>query len=292
MMNPENIERKLSLNERFLNREIVELDNEKVEVIDIKSEKEKSEIPVVVAPGWAATPEVLKDNILTLVKEGRRAISINAPHGVETNEEGDFPQAELRKAMAIIETLNKKEIDKVDAIGHSEAGIYVTIAATLYPEKFRNIVLVDPGGMIGEDNIMRLAKGFSNDVIIKQTINSFKDHSRFKPIARAFKEAGKTIIDNPKKSLEQILAISNTQIHGLLKGLKEQGIGISIIHGVDDKAFPMDRVQEIAKKDQLDGFYSVKGTHNEFYLKPKEYTQLAEQALTALESRKKLEDTN
>ncbi len=285
MNNPEKFKLKSSLEKQFLNKEIVEFDNDKLEVVDIKPEIEKSEVPVVVAPGWGATPEVLKDNILTLAEEGRRTISINAPHGIETQEEGHFPEVELRKVTALIETLDKKGIDKVDAVAHSEAGIYTTIAATLYPEKFRNLVLVDPGGMIGEDNMARLAKDFTHDVGIKQTMNSFKNPKHIKPILRAFKEAGKTIVDNPVKSTQEVMAIANTQIHELLKGLKEQGIGISIIHGVDDKAFPMDRVQEIADKDQLDGFYSVKGTHNQFYLQPKEYTQLAEQALSALEAK-------
>lgn len=285
-MHPEKLEHTDSLEEQFSNKEVMELPGGKVEVVDIKPDKEKDEVPTLVAPGWAATPEVLKDNILTLAEEGRRTISINSPHGIETQKVENFPEAELKKVAAVMEVLKEKKIDKIDAVAHSEAGINIAIAATLYPEKFRNIVLVDPGGMVGEDNLGRLIKDFSNDIVIKQTMDSLKDPERIKPIVRALKEAGKSILAGPKETVKEVLAISKTQIHELLKGLKEQGIGITIIHGVDDRAFPMDKVQKIAKMDQLDGFISVKGTHNEFYLKPKVYTRLADQALTALAAKK------
>jgi len=273
------------LEEQFNNREAIEFPGGNVEVVDIDPETKKTEIPVLVAPGWTATAEVFKNNILTLAEAGRRTISISAPHGIETEEIENFPEAELRKVAAVTEILEEKNIEKIDAVGHSEAGIYLTIAATLHPEKFRNIVFVDSGGMIGEDKIENLSTRFSADTV-QQIINGIKDRKLIKPMTKIFSEAGKSISSSPLKSLREVLAISDSQIHNLLRGLKKKGIGISIIHAVDDKAFPMDRVQQIAKADQLDGFYSVKGTHNQFVLKAKEYTQLADEALTALESKK------
>ncbi|MFA4871514.1 MAG: alpha/beta fold hydrolase [Patescibacteria group bacterium] len=285
-MNPEKFEQEhLSLEEQFKNPEMIELGGKTVEVIDIHPEISKTEVPVVVAPGWAATPEVFKDNILTLAELGRRTISVNSPHGIETSEIEGLPEAELRKVAALMEALKEKDIDQIDAIGHSEAGIYLTIAATLYPDKFRNLVLVDPGGMIGKDKPEYLAARFSLD-ILRQTIRSLREHEIIKPAMKASLVAGRAVGGAPAQSLREVVAISNTQIHDLLRGLREKGIGISIIHAVDDKAFPMERVQKIAKKDQLNGFYSVKGTHNEFYLHPEKYTRLAEHALAALESRK------
>lgn len=284
-MNIENIaaNENLSIENQFDNREKLELLGQELEVIDVHPEEEKDEVPVVIAPGWNATPEVFKDNILTMAELGRRTISIDSPHGIESEKEKDknYPDVELKKVAALIETLDSKGIEKIDAVGHSEAGIYLAIAATLHPEKFRNLVLVNPGGMIGKDNIGRLSADFSKD-IIKQVAGSTKDSSRIKPSLKAFWESGKSISSDPVGAIKEMFAISNSQIHGLLQQLKKQGIGISIIHSVDDKAFPMDKVQKIAKTDQLDGFYSTKGTHNEFYLKPKEYTKLADQALTAL----------
>lgn len=280
----ENIEKKPSLLEQYETREILELSGGSVEVIDINPDHQKTEVPVIVIPGWSATPEVLKDNIVTFAEQGRRTISIDSPHGIDAEKLKHLPEAELRRVAALIETLEKKDIDKVDAVAHSESGIALAISATLYPDKFRNIILVDPGGIIGKDRADKLAGRFSMD-ILKQIIDGMKNRKRMMPISRAFKEAAKSITSNPSQSFKEVLAISNTQIHNMLRDLKEKGIGISIIHGVDDKAFPMDRVQQIAESDQLDGFYSVKGTHNEFYLNAAKYTKVADEALDALEAK-------
>ena len=76
----------------------------------------------------------------------------------------------------------------------------------------------------------------------------------------------------------------------MLRTLHKQGVKIAIIHGVDDSALPMEKMQSVAKQDQLDGFYSVKGDHFEIYAQPEKYTALADEALTALEA--KLEKEN
>ncbi|MDA2936041.1 alpha/beta hydrolase [Patescibacteria group bacterium AH-259-L05] len=283
-MSIEKFEKGPSLTEQFEAPEVMEFYGGEVEVVDIHPENKKTEIPVVVAPGWAATPEVFRDNILTLAELGRRTISIKSPHGIKAEKIENFPEAELQKVAALIKTLKKKDIDKVDAVGHSEAGIYLTLAATLYPDKFRNIVLVDPGGMIGNDNPWRLSVGFLQD-IVKQIMRGIKDRKLVRPTLTSFREGGKSISSGPVRAFKELLVISKIQIHELLRELKKKGVGISIIHAADDKIFPMDKIQDIAKSDQLDGFYSVKGTHNEFFLKPKKYTRLADQALTALESK-------
>ena len=72
----------------------------------------------------------------------------------------------------------------------------------------------------------------------------------------------------------------------MLRDLHQKGIGISVIHGVDDPVFPMDKMQEIVKADQIDGFYSVKGDHNEIYVHPEKYIPLVDEALQSLENKK------
>ena len=81
--------------------------------------------------------------------------------------------------------------------------------------------------------------------------------------------------------------MTSVKITELLVKLKNRGIGISIIHEVDDLTFPMDRVQKNAKSEQLDRFYSVKGGHNELYLNPEKYMTLVEYAFTSLENKAK-----
>lgn len=273
------------LEEQFNNPTTMELYSGKLHVVDVQPEQEKSEIPVFVAPGWVANAEVLKDNILGCAKEGRRTLSLQNFHGIKAENIDEYPNAELRKVAALIKTLDEKGIDTVDVIAHSEGALYTTIAARLYPDRFRNIVLVAPAGMIGKDNIARLSVSFSHD-ITRQTVNGVIDGSIRKPMLRAYQESGKAMASGPLQSVKQVFAIADAEIHNWLKELKDQGLGIAVIHGVDDKALPMERMQKVAKLEQMHGFYSVKGGHNDIYLKPKAFTALAEHALSGLENRK------
>lgn len=273
-----------ALVKQFESPDTLKINGKTLKVVDIRPENQKTEVPVVVAPGWAKNPEVFRENILSLAELGRRTISIESFHGIKISNVENLPDAELRKMAAIIKALDKKGIGKVDAIGHSEAGAYLTIAATLFPDKFRNIILVNPAGMIGEDDIKSLSIRFSSD-IVGEIANSFKDRHQIKPMLRAYTETGKAIASNPKQALKQAVAVSGTQIQQQLKELKEKGVGISIIHAGKDKVMPMDRVQKVAKEDQFHGFYSVAGTHNQIYLEARRYSLLVDKALTALERR-------
>lgn len=303
--------------EQFEKKDIVEIDGKKIGVVDIKPQTPKTDVPVFICPGWAENSSVFKKNILTMAELGRETFFIDSAHGINikgTKEDTDnFPKAELRKVEAFIKVLEEKNIDKIDAVAHSEGGIYLIIAAILYPEKFRNLVLVDPAGIIGKDNFIGLAKRFSAD-LINEIKRGIKEPNIRGPIIKKTYEAAKAIIANPKRSMEEVFAIAETRIDDLLRGLKEKGIGISIIHAVDDKAFPMKRVKEtlyplkdqteqlqqeknISKEDAMkeakktleakmvNGFYWVKGTHNELILNPEKYTKLVDFALTAMEEK-------
>jgi pimeloyl-ACP methyl ester carboxylesterase len=284
-------EESLPLEVQYENKQKLELEGGDVEFIELDPDSKKTEVPVLFCPGWVTTSEVVKDNLLEFANQGRRTICVDATHGIDTeggtmSEEmiKDLPKAELRKVAALIQSMEEKGIDQVDAVAMSEGGIYLTIAATLYPEKFRNIVLVDPGGMSGDDDFKELAGRFSKDWFYEK-LKGLLDPKVIRKIIKKDLVGGKNLASNISQSIKEVEAVSNTQIPELLKDLKSVGKGISIIHGVDDKAFPMERIQEMTNTDQVDGFYSVKGSHNQFVLEPGVYTRLADQALDALEKK-------
>ncbi len=276
-----------SIEEQFNNPEIIKVAGEEIEVVDIKPQNQKTEIPTVLVPGWTATPETFKDNIIDLAGLNRRVISTNAPHGIQTEGYSEnIPDAEMRKIAALFEVIEQKKLDKVDIVAHSEGCLFATLAVALHPEKFRNLILVDPASMIGKDNPKRLTGDFSMD-FLHQAIRGIKDGEARKAIFRLTKESVKAIAKNPMQAIKEVLAISNTDIRATLEKLKEKGIGISVIHAVDDKAFPMERMQKAVNIQQIDGFYSIKGTHNEILLNHKEVSRLVDQALVALEQKEK-----
>jgi pimeloyl-ACP methyl ester carboxylesterase len=290
----ENAER-TSLEEQFDHPETYRYGSTPIEVYDIQPENIKSEVPAFFVPGWAASPEVFRENILLIAKEGRRVLSANTVHGIDQDPDfgkGDkkYVVAELRKAAALIKVIEKKGIEKIDLITHSEGSINGLIAATMIPDKIRNIILVNPAGLIGKDTFPRLLKGFSLEQIHK-TINDENrptynlDRVEKKPGQKHALNVMKNVAGNVLQSLREGLAIANSDIKDMLKSLKDEGKHIAVIHGAQDHAFPMNKMQEIVDDEMVDGFYSVKGGHNQVILNPAAYTKVINHALDALEAK-------
>lgn len=288
-MSFEQVNPKLTLEQQFQRRDVIELPGRDIEVVDIDPEDKKTEVLVVLGVGWGGEPNAYKNNLLYLASKGRRTIALDAVHGIETENQDDieniFPDAEMRKVAALLEVLTNKNISKVDAVAYSEGGIYITLAAILYPEKFRNLVLVNPGGLVGKDNEFRLTAGFLKD-LVKHFIDVVNNKEFLKRFAIFYGGMVRSAAIDLPKAIREISAISEAQIQDFLKDLKSQGMGISIIHGVDDNAFPMDKMQQVVKPDQVDGFYSVKGAHGDFVIQAEKYTEVVDQALDALEKKK------
>ena len=272
--------------ERFGPEKQIDLVRIPHESIDIKPEKEKSPVPVLFAPGWAITPKILERSLEVLAGKGRRAISLaHTRENVLKETQKGYPLEELQKTFALLSLLEEKGIEKTDAIAYSEGGINLSIAAAEFPEKFRNIVYLAPAGIIGKDKFPKLLGRF-NAQSIKTTFGAIAKLETRKPVLNYWMEF-KKYIKNLPLSLKESVAISQADILQMMKDLKKMGIGISVVHGVDDKIFPMEKVQENIKKQHVDGFYSVKGGHHEIFLHPEKYIGLVEKALTVLEQKQK-----
>lgn len=281
------------LENQFDHPETVEVNGTAIDIHDLTPPEQKTEIPTVVVPGWSATASVLKENIVSLAEHGRRVIVASAPHGVETEASPLYPQIELQKAEAIVGAMDHKDIPVADAVSHSEAGVFLAIGATEHTDRFRNLVLVSPGGLIGPDNLPRLGLDFNRDILGQWAHGAFRNNEHGKKSLKAIHEAIKAWIDDPQKTWQAIMAMVEYEIPDLLKGLKQEGHGITIIHGAHDLAFPMKRMAGsvergqvkpgVVTKDMVDGFISVRGSHNQMYLEPHPFTELIDQQLDALE---------
>lgn len=262
-----------------------------LEVTDLVPETLKDDVPIIVIPGWGETPVTHKDTLNTIANLGRRVIAIKVPRwgGAETQDR--YQQSEYNKARALIDTLNKKEIKTADIIAHSEGALSTIIAAEILaeerqPERIRSIVFVEPVGLIGKDKLRDLIGRWSS-MMGKGGVRFFRD-SRKKNMSRAFTEAAKYVSSNPIRTLKEARVISASDIYESLSNLKENGIGVSVIHAVDDTLFPMEKVLEAAKAKggtNTIGFYSVKGDHREISVYPEKYAALAVNALEDLTKR-------
>lgn len=287
------------LAKQFKATEIYTMGGTTIEAFDVQPEKLKTEIPVFFGTGWSASRGVYEAGILGIAEQGRRVLSLFAPHGVDTDPEfgkgnNTYPASELRKAIAMLHVLVEKDVSQVDVVAHSESAMWTLIVAMMHPEKIRNIVLIDPAGLIGDDTLKRLATGFSLD-LIRNTLNEEKlarpeVTATFRP-GNATDTLGalQNMFSNPLHSVREVLAIRDADIRDMLGSLREQGKHISIIQGARDTVFPMEQMQNIVKKDMVDGFYSVYGGHNEFNLNPNAYVHVTDIALDGLENLNKIE---
>jgi pimeloyl-ACP methyl ester carboxylesterase len=246
--------------ERFL------INGAQVDSIDVIPKTLKTEIPVLVAPGWGATMENFKPAIEVLANKNRRVISLNQPRrGGEipnldyNNKELEewykkkgkkypkFPSEFLRQANTVNGLLDQKKLDKVDVITHSMGGPAVCIAAMLHPEKFagRTIVLYSPAGLIGKDSLPRLMRGTMTQLDHPDSISKIPvtktEEERLKLAGDNAQAHGKA---NPFRALKEVIAISQAQIEDMLRYLHEKGIRIIVVGAVDDTYFPMGDVKE------------------------------------------------
>lgn len=257
----------------------------RIPVTEVSPLQTKTDIPVVIASGWSEASAVFKLSQSVLAKKGRRSFAFDHPRwGGRVEPNPDYDIAELRKATALLDIIAQSGSKKADVIAHSEGAIYTVIAASMHPESIRNIVLVAPGGMIGQDTFPELISRFFKKVV-RGLAQGVAERRTTDTVKKAHIGSVKYIARNPVRAVNEAVAISRSDISGMLENLHSRGIGIVIIHHTDDEAFPIERIQQVAKTGQFDGILAVTGLHDDIYIHPENYTAAAEEMLSALEKK-------
>lgn len=279
---------------QFENKQTFPLPEGNVRAVDV-SPNNSIDLPILLAPGWSENQDTYKKSLKVIHDEGRRGITLGfSRRGGEVEEHETYPQAELRKANQVLGVLSAKGVDKVDGIFHSEGAIYGLIAATLRPEQFRNIVLDKPSGLIGKDTKAKLTGRFMK-LLIEEALER-KPYSFTDP-TNSVSSSSRTlnyIAGNPLRMLSEMDALTTQDITDLIHHLEEQGIKFSIIAGPSDPLFPVSRQieymrtkqVETSKKLHIEGYYSVRGGHNELSIHADKHTLLAIDALNGLQRRR------
>lgn len=254
-----------------------------VEYVDVCPENLKRETPIIIATGWGEEAQLFKQAMQEIYNRGRRVIFFGNPR--DTGVIGYaaytilFPEVEIQKAESLLELLKGENIRQVDVVAHSQGALYALFAANIDPDsRFRNIALVAPAGLMREDSFLKLATRWGIGNILKSAIRN----KNLEPL----KGSIQYITKNPLRSFKEAFAIASTPIHRFMWYLKSKGIGVSVIHGVDDPVFPMNEVQKATKSKHLVGFYSTVGDHNIVYTHPEKYIPLVLNALDRLEARR------
>ena len=296
---------------QFSEKREIELYGEKIGFVDVVPEKQKSETPVFIAPGWAETQETMKDTIKTFYEAERRVLSVkHGRHVPRISDENDnpiltahdktnlakydfsensaeIPIPELLKAKAILAVLDECGVEKTDVVAHSEGAINSIIAAVLSPEKFRNIILAGPAGITdkGSDNAFGRTIGFARTTL-QDIERFFKDPASRTALLHAGKESTKYVLSNPAAAIDEVGALAHFNIEEMLKKLHEKGLKISIMHGTDETMFLMSDMQRLLELEAIYEFIPMKGhDHHDIYL-PEE-SAFIESILDSMEKRDK-----
>jgi pimeloyl-ACP methyl ester carboxylesterase len=243
-------------------------------VYDYKPNPEfrKSDIPLIFAPGCGGDQELYYEDMRYLVENfGRRVITLNHPAHQKRKHKiwGEAQSKGLElKAHNIFDVIKTKGLQKVDAVAHSEGAINLITAAARDPERFRNIVLIAPAGLIGKDSLINLAIRFAKNFFAErpETLSSFpveEQEKNLSSLSSKIERVKHCVYENLFRVLSEIQGIVKSDIRDQLEKLKEAGVNIVIVAAVDDKVFPIERIQKMVKANIIKGFLVIRGGHGD-----------------------------
>lgn len=248
--------------------------------------------------------------------------------GAENNiEDKVYVEAINRIAGNVKELVTNEELalgEEVEVVGHS-LGSVVAVALARDCEQVKRLVLMNPASFVGEDNPLGVAGRFATDmqapkwgekreikrlhkedpdreIFTKEEMQEGNKKTRQVPIAqdpspdalrsKQVKVPPGSLVStflHPVRSVQEELAMGNTQINEGLEILAEKGVATTVIGGNFDHAVPMRRLQTQAhssgNKDghrpNLVGFVSTIGGHG-FGGYDKQYGSLIDHLFTSM----------
>lgn len=255
------------------NPQKIDFEGHTIHFVDIAPTHLKNHIPIFIAPGWGETPQTFRDLIQLLVDAGFRVISVtHLRQDLKLITKKNISKLEFQKAEIILKILELLNIKKVNTIAHSEGAINAVIAARLESVRFKNVILVGPGGLVENEPFSELVVRFVGN-FIQTGFNAFNDLSVRARLLRSCTETFKYFLTNPVMSLLEGSSISNTHLQGFLGDIHSHGIAITVIEGTEDFVFPLKKMQGLKNLHWID-FQTMSGDHNDLYAHPQKYLQL------------------
>jgi len=241
-------------------------------IFDIAPTEPNQDPPIMLVEGFGVMNPRYR-NMLEISNAGNRAIGLypSSRYGGVVAPFRDHFAEDIRRARLIIETAERKNLKGVDLIAKSGGAAGSLVAAIARPDLISNIALLNPNGMVEDrprglmGRFIRKAVGTKNEMF-----NGAHPAVDVSPLYAGF-ELFATLFSNPKRTIDEISALGNTDLHGLMRRSRENGTLVSVIAAIDDQLFPLAKIFEKMRQLQNDGighrpfegFYVVKGGHDE-----------------------------
>lgn len=241
---------------------------------DIQPETPRdNSLPIVIFTGFASRPTAYQDFMTALAVHNRRSICVDAPFGIKTAAVDNYPRSTLKRVAAVTAVLDHLQLPAVDAIGYSQGAMDLAVAASINPDRFKQLILINPAGLVENDTLPAFLARFTNSG--RQAVNQslIVDNHASRKIVRT----------NPLAALKQAQALTYFKTAELLQELARNGKPITIIHTHQDLGFPAERVRKTFSRQLADSgvkLITLPGIHAEIFRRPAEYAGLIDQLLS------------
>jgi len=267
--------------------ESAELNNsgESIQFFDLQPNTSKVKgPPIYLELGWMTVFDSLEEFAQILKEFGRRVIGVNAPHGIDPDQECNegYTEIEQRKGAAIRWLRRTKRIKIMDVVAHSQGSL--TATATIEQAshgQYRNLLLFNPAGFIGADKTSALLARCGHDAFIQ--LQQLLSHP-MRYIQLHALSAG-AIASNIPRAWRAVEAIANANITRRLQRIRHKLHGVKIIATEGDNTFPLVRMREQANLLDPHVLREEPGMHNEMLFYPGHFARITVDILNELESR-------
>ena len=255
--------------------------------------------PLVVVPGWSEGLDGMRDLARVFYDRQRRNLLADFS-GLKPADRQREPYHEIvDKSEALIQLLTDAGVGPVDLLAHSEGVLTAAYAARHHPERFNNLVLAMPAGMIGHDSPMALTLRFLPKLLRGIT----RDMHDNPPMAMAINRGVvRHLRQHPSRALREVKAMAKTTIDQPLHEIRfadQQPAGprfagrIGILQAGSDPVFPHHFIESQVRLEgdhpqpNTDAYASIidkSAGHDDLWLNPQSTGVACLQMLDSLEA--------
>lgn len=193
--------------------------------------------------------------------------------------EEDIPRQQLQKIVAIDNILKHEEVALADIVAHSEGSIHAITTAYLNPSKYKNILLLNPAGLIPMNSSDLILQGIDEGIMRKKSGETNEEITGM----REMLDRGRELLDHASMLIESIRGISKVSrseiMWEMIREIRKQGITVSMVYTDNDDLFRPEEYESEAMKHSDEGLngvfnavYRLDGDHSSL-LKP-EYAKV------------------
>lgn len=238
---------------------------------------------MLLCPGWGESIEILKYSMNELKRLNRPLVVLEHPRQFKPVDNPlDVHNNQYQKAHNIISVIKHFNLSQIDLISHSEGSMNGLVAASINPEIFRSVTLLNPSGIVRFRSrahfLMTLCRKVAVDA---KRVRKMPQHGEiFKLHTKMGKKHG---VVNTKQLREDLSSATKFSILGLISSLVKSNIFISVVAAKDDVLYPANSIKQRLETNQINKYVETEGWHDEMHYNPEKYAQIINEILTEID---------